>query len=188
MTQSDFASKSLPIWHLFCRIERVWSNSNYILGKVGRNYTYYVHRICLRPMTLQGRIDLLNVIQFENVQRDTSLVRFRGEPTLFDESVPSLLDFPTTGVTKRNVVEDPPPVTLSLRFVVAPTPVQVLAAPDTADNQVADPQASERSSLPVLKPKVRFTTDYMSQTDEVPKFIRRDSSDSSADTTFDNSF
>ena len=39
MTQSDFASKSLPIWLPLYRIEKILTNSNYIIRKVGTNYT-----------------------------------------------------------------------------------------------------------------------------------------------------
>ena len=125
MTQSDFASKSLPIWLPLYRIEKILTNSNYIIRKVGTNYTQCVHRIRLRPVTPQGRIDDLTVINFENFQRDPSLGHYRGEPTLFDESIPSLLEPPITVVTTQNVTEDPPPVTVSLCFPIAPAPVPV---------------------------------------------------------------
>ena len=116
MTQSDFASKLLPIWLLLYRFEKVLTNSNYIICKVGTNYTQCVHRIRFKTVTLQGRIDVLTVIYFEIFQRDPSLGYYRGEPTLLDESVPSLLEPPTTVVATQNVTDDPPPVTVSLLF------------------------------------------------------------------------
>ena len=129
MTQSDFASKSLPVWLPLYRIEKILTNSNYIIRKVGTNYTQCVHQIRLRPVTPQGRIDDLTAVNFENFQRDPSLGHYRGEPT-FDESVP-LLEPPTTVVATQNVTEDPPPVTVSLRFPIAsaPVPVGLAAAP-----------------------------------------------------------
>ena len=84
MTQSDFASKSLPIWLPLYRIEKFLTNSNFIIRKVGTNYTQCVHRIRLRPVSPQGRIDDLTVINFENFRGETSLGHYRGEPTLFD--------------------------------------------------------------------------------------------------------
>ena len=66
MTQSDFASKWLPIWLPLYRIEKILTNSNYIIRKVCTNYTQYVQRIRLRPVTPQGRIDDLTVIILEN--------------------------------------------------------------------------------------------------------------------------
>ena len=174
MTQSDFASKTLPIWLPLCRIEKFLTNSNYIIRKVGTNYTQCVHRIRLRPVTPQGRIDDLTIINFENFQRDPSLGHYRGEPTLFDESIPSLLEPPTTVVATQNVREDPPPVTVSLRFPIAPAPVPVglaavpapipppalaaapaLMAPDTADVEAPEPLVLERPYLPTQD--VRFS-------------------------------
>ena len=118
-------------------------------------------------MTPQGRIDDLTVINFENFQRDPSLSHYRGEPTLFDESNPSLLEPPTTVVATQNVTEDPPPVTVSIRFPIAPAPVPVglaaapapiplpavagapaLVAPKYADVEAPEPQVLERPYLP----------------------------------------
>ena len=167
MTQSDFSSKSLPIWLPLYRIEKVMTNSNYIIRKVGTNYPQCVHRIRWRPVTPQGRIDDLTVIKFEKFQRDPSLGHYRGEPTLFDESIPSSLEPPTTVVATQNVTEDPPPVTVSLRFPIAPVPVPVglaavpvplpapavaaapaLMAPDMVDVEAPEPQVLERPYLP----------------------------------------
>ena len=66
MTQSDFACKSLPAWLPLCCIGKILTNSDYIIRKVGTNYTQCVHRIRLRPVAPQGRIDDLTVINFEN--------------------------------------------------------------------------------------------------------------------------
>ena len=167
MMQSDFASKSLPIWLPLYRIEKILTKSNYIIRKVGTNYTQCVHRIRLTPVTPQGRIDDLTVNNFENFQRDPSLGHYRGEPTLFDESIPSLLEPPTTVFATQNVTEDPQPVTVSLRFPIAPAPVPVglaaalapipppavataptLVAPDTADIEAPEPHVVERPYLP----------------------------------------
>ena len=125
-------------------------------------------------MTPQGRIDDLTVINFENFQRDPSLGHYRVEPTLFDESIPSLLEPPTTVVATQHVTEDPPPVTVSLRFPIAPAPVPVglsaapapipppavtaapvLMTPDTADVEALEPQVLERPYLPTQN--VRFS-------------------------------
>ena len=110
----------------------------------------------------------------ENFQRDPSLGHYHGEPTLFDESIPSLLEPPTTVVATQNVTEDPPPVTVSLHFPIAPAPAPVglaaapapiplpavaaapaLVAPDTADVEAPEPQVLGRPYLPT--PDVRFS-------------------------------
>ena len=125
-------------------------------------------------MTPQGPIVDLTVINFENFQRDPSLGHNRGEPTLFDESIPSLLEPSTTVVVTQNVTEDPLPVTVSLRFPITPAPVSVglaavpapiplpavataptLVVPDTADVEAPEPQVLERPHLPTQD--VRFS-------------------------------
>ena len=70
MTQSDLANKSLRIWLPFYRIEKLVTNSNYIVRKVGTNFTQCVHRIRLRPKTQQARINDLTVINFKSFKRD----------------------------------------------------------------------------------------------------------------------
>ena len=124
-------------------------------------------------MTPHGRIDDLTVTNFKSFQRDPSLGHYRGEPTLFDESIPSLLEPPTTVVATQNVIEDPPPVAVNIRFLIslAPVPVglaavpaplpapvvaavPVLVAPDTADVEDLEPQ--------VLEPPYILTQDVRS--------------------------
>ena len=184
MTQSDSASKSLQIWLPFYRLEKVLQISNYIIRKVGPNYTQCVHRIRLRPVTPQGRIDDLTVINFKIFQRDPSLGHYRGEPTLFDESIPSLLKPPTTVVATQNVTEDPPLVKVSIRFPIAPAPVPVglaaipsplpapavaaapaLIAPDTADVEAPEPQVLERPYLPTQDVRFSDSSDDSSSND-----------------------
>ena len=158
MTQSDFASKSLPIWLPLYRVEKILTNSNYIIRKVGTNYTQCVHRIRLRQVELQGHVDDLRVIDFQNFQRDPSLGQFRGEPYIFDESVPSLVDSPQPTFSAQAEPEVPAPVTVSLNFTPAPAIVQaapavgpaaVLAtgpgpiiAPDPVDDDGSPPDSS----------------------------------------------
>ena len=91
MKQTDFTSKSLPIWLPLYHIGKMLTNSNYIIRKVRTNYIQRVHRIRLRPMNPQGRIDDLVVNIFKNFQRDSSMGHYRGEPTLFHERIPCLL-------------------------------------------------------------------------------------------------
>ena len=47
--QNDFASKSMQVWLPLYRIEKVLTNSNYLIRKVGTPFTQCVHRIRLRP-------------------------------------------------------------------------------------------------------------------------------------------
>ena len=120
MTQSDFSSKFLPIWLPLYRVEQVLTNSNYIIRKVGTNYTQCVHRIRLRPVVPQYQVDDLPQIDPDKFQRDPMLGRFRGEPAIFDESIPTLLLPPSEETSVAHNEEKPPPVTVSLSFPIAP--------------------------------------------------------------------
>ena len=141
--------------------------------------TQRVHGIRLRHVTPQGRIDDLTVNNFENFQRDLWFGHFCCEPTLFDESIPSLLEPATTVVATYNVTEDPPPVTVSFRFPIAPAPVPVglaaapaplhlpavaaapaLMAPDTAGSEVVEPQVVERPQLPTQDARLSDSSDH----------------------------
>ena len=90
---------------------------------------------------------------------------YHGEPTLFDESIPSLLEPRAIRVTTQNETEDSPPVSVSFSpiapapvpvgLVAAPAPIPLpavatapaLAAPDTADAEAPEPQVLERLYL-----------------------------------------
>ena len=158
MTQSDFASKSLPVWFPLYRNEKILTTSNNINGKAGTNYTHCVQLLRLRPVTPQVRIADLTVINFENFHRNPSLGHYRGELTLSDESFPFFLEPPTTGVATQKVTEDPSPVIISFHFLIAlasvpvglaaePAPIPppavasapALVAPDTADVEAPEP-------------------------------------------------
>ena len=175
MPQSDFVIKSLPSWSPLYRTEELLANSIYIVRKVGMNYTQYVHRIRLKHLTTQSRIDDLTFINSEHFQRDPSLRHFRGEPTLCPESILSLLE---PAIVSQNVTENPPPVTVSFCFRItsATVPVGLAAAPaplhpfavavasamvafDTADVEVAEPQTLERPQHPTQDARVSDGSD-----------------------------
>ena len=120
-TQSEFTSKFLPIWLPLYRVEKVLTNCNYIIRKINTNYTKCVHRIRLRPIVPQYSIEDLSDINWENFRRDPMLGRFRSEPALFDESVPTLLMPQENNVAlPPPSTTDSPPVSVTLSFPVAP--------------------------------------------------------------------
>ena len=92
---------------------------------LSNNYTHCKQRI---SVNLQShKVPLMNKQSSlsKTFQGDPSSGHFRGEPKSFDESLSSLLEPRPTGVAARNVAEDPPPVTGSVRFAIAPVPVSV---------------------------------------------------------------
>ena len=68
------------------------TDSNYLIRKVGTNYTQIVHRIRLRPIKLQYQVKDIDEINSDNFQTDPTLGHYRGEQDLFDHGLPSLLD------------------------------------------------------------------------------------------------
>ena len=76
MTQSNFANKSLLIWLLLHRVEKILTNSNYIVRGAGTYYRHCVHRIRLSPVAPQSPVGELSVINFEIFQYGSSLVHF----------------------------------------------------------------------------------------------------------------
>ena len=175
----------MPHWLLLYRIEKNLTISIYILRKVGTNYTQCVRRDCLRPVTPKCRFDDLTVTNFENFRSDPSLRHYRGEPTLLNESIFSLLEPPATVVATQNVTESPPPVTVSIRFPITLAPVAVglaavpaplppsalpaapalLVAPNTADVEAPEPEVLDRPYLPTQVVQFSDSSDNFSTKD-----------------------
>ena len=105
--------------------------------------------------------------------------QFRGEPDLFDESLPSLLEAPRRLPSSTVVNNEPPPVTVSLHFPIAPA-----AAP--ALGPVAPPvpaQAVEAGGpQPILKQDLPDTP-ISSEDSEVENSVQTDLSDNNLDTS-----
>ena len=53
ITQSEFSAKHIQAWLPLYRIEKVFTDSNYIIRKVGTVFTQCGHRIRLRPIVPQ---------------------------------------------------------------------------------------------------------------------------------------
>ena len=179
MTQSDSASKSLPIWLSLYRKEKILTNSIYIIRKVGTNYTQCVHRFRLRPITPQSRVGDIPVITFENFQCDPSLGQFRGEPDLFDESLPSLLEAPPQLISTPVVEDDPPPLTMSLHFPIAPA---AAPAPGPVVPPVPAPEVAVGGPPPLLVQDPP-NTPILSEDSEGENTVRTDLSDINLDTS-----
>ena len=73
-------------------MEKVLTNSNYIISKVGTNYTQCVHPIRLRAVQFQYPPEDIEQIDRNEFVVDPSLGRYRSEPGLFDDYLPKLLE------------------------------------------------------------------------------------------------
>ena len=90
--QSDNRNKSLQVWLPLYRVEKVLTNSNYIVRKVGTNHTQCVQRFRLRSIRPQHQPEDVDPIDTTQFVVDTSLSKYRSEPGLFDDYLPRLLD------------------------------------------------------------------------------------------------
>ena len=137
--QSDFGSKSMQIWLPLYRVERVLTNSNYLIRKIGTNFTQCVHRVRLRTYEpSEPPIDIQDVSE-EKFTQDLSLGKYRQEPELFDNEIPNLLNHNFMDEAHQSdkslISEDP--VTVTYQSPVAarlapqprPAPVAPAAAP-----------------------------------------------------------
>ena len=113
--------KLLTKWLPLYRVESVLTNSNYIVRKVGTNYTQCVHQIRLRPITPQYTVDDLDNVNQSNFVPDPS-TRHVSEPALFDQALPDLLTDRT--FTTADEVDDTPAVVFQYvpRRVPPPAP------------------------------------------------------------------
>ena len=114
-SQSDFASKHLQVCLPLYRVEKVLTNANYIIRKVGTLFTQCVHRIRIRPITPQFPVDDLPDVSPEQFLPDPNLGKFRSEPSLFDQHIDHTAHetafVPHVGLSPKN-----PSATLSLAF------------------------------------------------------------------------
>ena len=123
--QNDFGSKSMNVWLPLYRVEKVLTDSNYLIRKVGTYFTQCIHRIRLRAYSpSEPPIDLENIDQ-EKFIPDPVLGKYRQEPALFDNEIPKLLEhtFMTDVPEQAEQEEDDAQLTTAIQFQVAIPPV-----------------------------------------------------------------
>ena len=131
-----------------------FTRSNYIYRKVGTNYTQWLHRIRLRPIQPQNRVEDLSNINRSNFQPDPS-TRHVSERSLFDNVLLHLLQDKTFNpvdeiaytpagvfcyqprrvppVAQVPLAPPPPPATPPALPVAPPPPLQFLFPPQGFD-------------------------------------------------------
>ena len=124
----------MQVWIPLYRVEKVLTNSNYIIRKVGTTYTQCVHRICLRAVDSQHQPDDVEPIDPVKFRTDPSLRNYRSEPGLFDDYLPRLLDDIQPESSGRNNDPISPAIVrlsvpLGLPLATAPIPVAPIMAP-----------------------------------------------------------
>ena len=163
MNQSDFGYKSMTVWLPLYRIERVLTNSNYLIRKVGTLFTQSVHRIRLRPYTTNVKPSDLDDIDPNKFVPDPLLGKNRQEPELFDEQIPKLIEHHFIDDVPQENQEDqteqqPAKVTLSFPIAaagalpapaVAPIVPHVPAQPFQPAEDAGDLQGEQMANIPI---------------------------------------
>ena len=90
--QSAFSPKLIQKCLALYRIEKVLTDSNYLIRKVGTIFTQNLQRIRLRPITPQYCVDDIADINPQNSKTDPSWGKYRGEQDCFDKIFADLLE------------------------------------------------------------------------------------------------
>ena len=155
-TQSEFASKSAQIWLPLYRVEKVLTSSNYLIRKVGSNYTQIVHRLRLKPFIPQQTPDDIENVNERAFIPDPSLSKFRGEPTLFDAELPHVDDQPNPFIGHDMAEPSSPDVGVVWSFsapigppVPAASPAEAVESlPTASDSSESDPKFPDPFDAP----------------------------------------
>ena len=119
-------------------MEKVLTDSNYIIRKVNTNYTQCVHRIRLKPIKPIETPEDLEVLNPTNFQSDPSR-RQHMEPDLFDKHIPELINDQENELQQsKKVKQDPVKVTINVPLC----------------GQLAGPAAAAPPAVPLAPPRV----------------------------------
>ena len=86
-SQKTQISKATQVWIPLYRVEKVLTDSNYIIRKIGTNFTQCVHRIRLRPVKQPPDTEDLEIIDPKQFTPDPSRRDDKREPELFDNYI-----------------------------------------------------------------------------------------------------
>ena len=90
-TQNMTAGRHRKKWIPLFRVAKVLTNMNYIVRKVGTNYTQCVHRIRLREIVPQYEFQDLEVIDHNEFRPHKEYLEHTREPETFDKVLPDLI-------------------------------------------------------------------------------------------------
>ncbi len=139
-TQSDKMPNLKSKFVLLFRVEKVLSYSNYLIRRVGTNYTQIVHRIRLRPIKPHYTVQDFDEIDDQNFIPDPTLKRLSQEPEIFDKPTEELLREPPQRPPQQEQLQQYPIVTISL-------PLRNNIAPQTSLTSDKPPKTTPCSLL-----------------------------------------
>ena len=136
LEQSTVIDSQVQNWLPLYKLEKVLTDSNYIIRKVKTNYTQCVHRIRLKPIKPSETPEDLEVVNPVSFQPDPSR-RQHMEPELFDKHIPDL------------ICHEPDPVRVTINVPLGGP----LAGPAAAAPPAAPPPAPPRVVAPAVRPR-----------------------------------
>ena len=146
LEQSTVIASQVQKWLPLYKVEKVLTDSNYIIRKVNTNYTQCVHRIRLKPIKPRETPEDLEVINPANFQPDLSR-RQHMEPELFDKHIPELINEQEKEI-KQATKEKQDPVRVTINVPLGgPLAGPAVAAPPAA------PPAPPRVVAPAVRPR-----------------------------------
>ena len=78
-------------WTGFYRIEKVLTRSNYLIRRVNTNFTQIVHRVRLKPIKPQYKVEDTEVIDDKIFCEDPLIPDILKEPQLFDSQIEQIV-------------------------------------------------------------------------------------------------
>ena len=111
LEQSTVFASEVQKWLPLYKVEKVLTDSNYILRKPNTNYTQCVHRIRLKPTKPSVTPQVINPANF----LPDSSRRQHMEPDLFDKHISELINEREKGTEKtKTVMPDPVRVAINV--------------------------------------------------------------------------
>ena len=108
LTRQDmFAGKGINKWLALYRVEKVLTNMNYIVRKVGTWFTQCVHRIRLRPFTPTYAVVDMDAINPDKFLPDPYHLKDFKEPQSFDEEIENLVNDGNRAATEDEMASNP---------------------------------------------------------------------------------
>ena len=128
-SQNQFQSKSVQMWLPLYRVEIKLTDSNYIIRRVGTNFTQCVHRIRLKPIRPPPDTKDIFPVKPEHFERDPSRKDDRREPELFDDYLVDLLNDEKTQTREDTQPTTRARVRVGIQIGAAPAPVRMAPVP-----------------------------------------------------------
>ena len=176
LEQLTVIASQVQKWLPLYKVEKVLTDSNYIIRKINTNCTQCVHRIRLKPIKPRETPEELEVINPANsfrIQPDPSR-RQHIEPELFDKHIPELINEQEKKTQQpKTVIPDQDRVTINVPLgrPLAGPDAAAIPAPPPAPLRLVAPAVRQRTApihLPVF--------DSSSSDEAIPNLVEKNSS------------